>query len=103
MELQEFLEEDFSLRFLKWTEIILQEDKAVKPDAMYILVRDNAYCDLIFIDSRGKKRKIKNLTKESLELEFPLKDLSNLSEENIEFWKTKFGVGNLEYNNDFDI
>lgn len=103
MELQSFLEEDFNLKFLKWTEIILQENKAEKLDAMYILVIDNLYCDIIFVDSRGQKRKIKNLSKESLELEFPKIDLSNMSEGDITFWKSIFGTGNLEYNNDFDI
>lgn len=58
MELKQFLEEDFSLKFLKWTEIILQEDKATKPDSMYILEKDKKFCDVIFIDDRGNKRKV---------------------------------------------
>lgn len=91
MELGEFLAEDFSLKFLKWTEIILQEDKAVKLDAMYVLVRDSNYCDLIFIDGKGRKRKIQNVSKEVLISDFPLKDLSNLSDENIDNWKDVLG------------
>lgn len=103
MELQTFLAEDFNLKFLKWIEIILQEDKAVKLDSMYILVRDNKYCDLIFIDKNGNKRKVENLSKTSLILDFPLKDLSNLDEEQIVLWKYYLEVPELIYNDDFDI
>lgn len=101
MEIQEFLDENLDLKLLKWTEIILQEDKANKLDAMYILVKDNLYCDIIFVDSRGNKRKIQNLSKESLELDFPKIDLSNMSEDNLALWKSVFGAGDLEYNTDF--
>lgn len=91
MELQQFLEENFDLKFLKWTEIILQEDKAVKLDSMYILVRDQNYCDLIFVDGKGKKRKIENVSKDALKVDFPLLDLSNLTPGLILDWKTKLG------------
>lgn len=101
MDLQNYLAEDFNLKFLKWTEIILQEDKAVKPDAMYILVRDTKNCDIIFVDSRGFKRKIENLSKESIELEFAKIDLSNMTEDNLSLWKSYFGSDELEYNTDF--
>lgn len=88
---QEFLKEEKCFKFLKWIEVIQREDLAVKSSSMYILERDKIWCDVIFIDDKGNKRKISGGSVEQMRQYFSLLDLSNLSEENIEIWKDKLG------------
>lgn len=59
MDLQQFLREKECFKFLKWVEIIQQENLAVKLDSMYILEKDKQWCDVIFIDGNGFKRKVR--------------------------------------------
>lgn len=58
MTIEEYLKKEECFKFLKWIEIIQQEDKAVKLDSMYILEKDKVWCEAIFIDGNGNKRKI---------------------------------------------
>lgn len=58
MEFKDFLKKEQCLKFLKWVEIIQQEDKAVRWQSMYILERDKKYCDVIIVDDAGNKRRI---------------------------------------------
>ena len=47
-----------ALKHLKWVEIIDQESKATKINAMYILPTDSWNASLIFVDKDGRKRKV---------------------------------------------
>ena len=47
-----------ALKHLKWVEIINQENKAVKRNAMYIIQTDAFNAKLIFVDKDGNKRKV---------------------------------------------
>lgn len=58
MTLQELLSDEQCFKFLKWVEVIQQENFAVKKDSMYILEKDQTTCELIFIDTNGNKRKV---------------------------------------------
>jgi hypothetical protein len=58
MTLQEFLSDEQCFKFLKWVEVIQQENLAVKNDSMYILEKNKTTCELIFIDTNGNKRKV---------------------------------------------
>jgi len=96
MELQEFLEENSELKLLKWVEIIAQENLAVKSDSMYIIPTDTTYCDVVFIDSNGGKRKIGGTSYEQVLEKFALLDGSNFTEEDIEAFKEKLNIQNGE-------
>lgn len=50
------------LKFLKWVEIITDENQAVKTSAMYILQKDLNFCDVIFVSDKGKKRKLSGIS-----------------------------------------
>lgn len=91
MDLQQFLREKECFKFLKWVEIIQQENLAVKLDSMYILEKDKQWCDVIFIDGNGFKRKVGGASYEQIREKFALLDLSNLSPETKEFWKSEIG------------
>lgn len=91
MDLQEFLREKECFKFLKWVEIIQQENLAVKLDSMYILEKDQQWCDVIFIDGNGGKRKVGGASYEQIREKFALLDLSNLSEETKFLWKNEIG------------
>lgn len=58
MTIEQFLKEEQCFKHLKWVEVIQQENLAVNLDAMYIVEKDKDYCYLIFVDSRGNKRKL---------------------------------------------
>lgn len=92
MELQQFLEESFGLKFLKWTEIITQENLATKSDAMYIIPKDSSFCDVIFVDSNGNKRKIGGSSYEQILEKFTLLDASNLTSQNIQDFREKLNI-----------
>lgn len=47
------------LKHLSWVEIIDQENKALKTNAMYILPTDSRNASLVFLDKDGNKRKVK--------------------------------------------
>lgn len=96
MELQQFLEEDFQLKLLKWVEIIAQENLAIKSDSMYIIPTDATYCDVVFIDSNGGKRKIGGTSYEQMLEKFALLDGSNFSEEDIASFKEQLNIKNGE-------
>lgn len=102
MTIQEFLQAQEELKFLKWIEVIQQENLAVKLESMYILERDKISCDVIFIDGRGNKRKLESITQEKLLQQFPLIDLSNLTAEDKLYWQSFFGINTQLYNDDFD-
>lgn len=90
MDIREFMNgEDF--KFLKWVEIITDERDAVKLSAMYILQKDLNFCDVIFVSDKGKKRRVGGISKQVLEQDFPLLDLSNLTDENKQIWKEQLG------------
>ena len=91
MNIQEFLKEEKCFKHLKWVEVIQQENLAVKPDSMYIIEKDKVWCDVIFIDSNGNKRKIGGASYEQIREKFALLDLSNLSEEKKIIWKETLG------------
>lgn len=91
MTIQEYLKEEKCFKHLKWIEVIQREDLAVKLDSMYILEKDKVWCDVIFVDGNGNKRKIGGTSKEQMMEDFTLLDLSNLSEENRQIWKDELG------------
>ena len=80
------------LKFLKWVEIITDENQAVKTSAMYILQKDLELCDIIFVSDKGKKRKIKSITIPFLETIFTKLDASNIEGDNIENWRDKLSI-----------
>ena len=80
------------LKFLKWVEIITDENQAVKTSAMYILQKDLEFCDIIFVSDKGKKRKIKSITIPFLETIFTKLDASNIEGDNIENWRDKLSI-----------
>ena len=85
-------------KFLKWVEIITNENEAVKNSAMYILQKDLEFCDLIFVSDKGKKRKVGGISKKYLEEKFTKLDLSNLNDEQKGVWKEALGVGSIPDN-----
>ena len=53
------------LKFLKWVEIITDENQAVKTSAMYILQKDLDFCDIIIVSDKGKKRRVGGASNDS--------------------------------------
>lgn len=91
MTIEEFLKEEKCFKHLKWVEVIQQENLAVNLDSMYIVEKDKVWCDVIFVDSNGNKRKVGGASYEQIVEKFALLDLSNLSEENKAIWKENIG------------
>ena len=91
MNISDFLKGE-GLKFLKWVEIITDENQAVKTSAMYILQKDLEFCDIIFVSDKGKKRKIKSITIPFLETIFTKLDASNIEGDNIKNWRDKLSI-----------
>lgn len=96
MTIEQFLKEEQCFKHLKWVEVIQQENLAVNLDSMYIVEKDKVWCDVIFVDSNGNKRKVGGASYEQIVEKFTLLDASNLSLLNIQAWRDKLNIENPE-------
>lgn len=77
-----------AIKFLKWVEIIELESEAVKRNAMYILQKDAETCDVIFVDSKGSKRKASGITLTQIEKQLARIDATNIDAIAQEQWRS---------------
>lgn len=91
MDNKDILPKAEQLKHLKWVEIISQESQATKLDSMYIIEKDKVWCEVLFIDKNGEKRKVGGSSYEQIKEKFALLDLSNLTEEAKSNWSEILG------------